>query len=227
MTRLFLPLSVDYADDPRLEIAGEKAELLFIRARCAMKERETDGNISDLQLRKLGLPGVVARADKLVSAGVWQRTASGYHDPAFLDENLTAADLDNLRSKMSRGGQAANHKRWHAVIPNPDCAYCPSDQPTDQGSDRPPDPKVRVEVGKVDRSVGKSESSHSEDYAPPSIDMIPPGGVSTLNAGLRDDASPSSKRDGRCVACALPLNGPVGYGTPQRPACSEHQAASA
>lgn len=93
--------SVDYADDPKMIAAGERAELLYIRANCLVKRLMADGKITDGQLARLGLPGVQKRAEKLVEVGLFERIEGGYFIPAFLKRNKSKADILALRLKDS------------------------------------------------------------------------------------------------------------------------------
>lgn len=101
---IHLPLWVDYADDPQFIRAGEKAELLFIRAACLMKRTLSDGFIHDEQLPRLGLPGVKARADRLVAVGLWDRVEDGYLCPSFLKRNKSRAEVEELSDKRAAAG---------------------------------------------------------------------------------------------------------------------------
>ena len=85
--------SVDYADDPKMIAAGERAELLYIRATCLAKRLLTDGFVADNQLPRFSLSGVGKRAEKLVEVGLWERVEGGYRITAFLKRNKSRAEI--------------------------------------------------------------------------------------------------------------------------------------
>lgn len=113
-TRLHVQLHVDYADDPAIIDAGEKAELLFVRCLAFCKRNwETDGFISDGQLARVvgaGLTGVQARAKRLVQVGLLERAetdllggSQGYRVKAWLKHNPSADEITaNRRADADR-----------------------------------------------------------------------------------------------------------------------------
>lgn len=103
---IHVPLWVDYSDDPKIIEAGEKAELLFIRALCMMKRTLSDGFVSDSQLPRFGLSGVKMRAQTLVDQGLWVRVEGGYYCPSFLKWNKSRAEVEALSEKRSRASKA-------------------------------------------------------------------------------------------------------------------------
>jgi hypothetical protein len=77
---LHVALDVDYADDEAIILAGEKAELLYVRALCTAKKSLSDGFVADAQIARYGLTGWQQRARRLVDVGLWRRdpTRAGY-----------------------------------------------------------------------------------------------------------------------------------------------------
>ncbi len=97
----FAPLSAHYYDDDAIIAAGERAEVLFTRALAFAARKPADGFISDLQLTTFRLPGVEARAKKLVHVGLWERVdddllgnGSGYRIKAWLKHNRSRAEIE-------------------------------------------------------------------------------------------------------------------------------------
>jgi hypothetical protein len=98
----FAPLSANYYDDDKVIAAGEKAEVLFTRGLAFCSRTLNDGFISDLQLTTFRLPGVEARAKKLVAVGLWERvdgddllgeTGRGYRVVKWLGWNNSKAEI--------------------------------------------------------------------------------------------------------------------------------------
>ena len=108
---IHVQLSVDYADDPKIIAAGERAEVLFLRALCLMKRTLSDGFVHDNQLARFGLPGVKARADALVREGLWERVDAGYLCPSFLKRNKSRAEVEELSRIRAEAGAKGGAKR--------------------------------------------------------------------------------------------------------------------
>ena len=102
---IYVPLIVDYADDPKMIEAGEKAEVLFIRALCLMKRLRTDGFVADSQLPRLGLSGVDKRADALCRVGLWEQVDGGFLCVSFLNHNKSRAEIDALSEQRAAAGR--------------------------------------------------------------------------------------------------------------------------
>jgi hypothetical protein len=97
----FAPLSAHYYDDDAIIAAGERAEVLFTRGLAFCARKPTDGFITDLQLTTFRLPGVAARAKKLVQVGLWERVdddllgeGGGYRIKAWLKHNRSKAEIE-------------------------------------------------------------------------------------------------------------------------------------
>lgn len=105
----FAPLSAHYYDDDAVIAAGEKAEVLFTRGMAFSARKPMDGFITDLQLTTFRLPGVVARAQRLVDVGLWVREEGGYRVAAWLKHNASRAEIEEKQRKdaaRKRGGQS-------------------------------------------------------------------------------------------------------------------------
>lgn len=104
----FAPLSAHYYDDDAVIAAGEKAELLYVRSLAFAARKPTDGFISDLQLTTFRLPGVAARAQRLVDVGLWERVDDGYRIKAWLKHNASRAEIEEKQRRdaaRKRGGR--------------------------------------------------------------------------------------------------------------------------
>lgn len=72
----YAPLSAHYYKDDALALAGERAELLYVRGLAFSADILKDGFITDIQLERfvgVGMKDAKARAAKLVDVGVWLR----------------------------------------------------------------------------------------------------------------------------------------------------------
>jgi hypothetical protein len=143
---LFVPLDVNYADDPKVLEAGVEAELLYVRSLAIAKRIGTDGRIHKMHLIRLtfDMPSVAWEghdplliAAALVKCGLWIEDADGWRISAWERWNLTASEIEERRRGKARGGAIGNHRRWHEArdVVDPDCEYCTaSDDPSDTDS---------------------------------------------------------------------------------------------
>jgi hypothetical protein len=98
----YAPLSATYSDDDAILEAGERAELLFVRGLAFCSGSPSDGFITDRQLVAkvgAGLPGVPARARRLVEVGLWERVDGGYVVRSWLRWNRTADEIGRARKQ--------------------------------------------------------------------------------------------------------------------------------
>lgn len=116
---LWIKLSVDYAEDPKVVAAGVEAELLFIRCLAWCKKHADDGVIPNHMIGRIGVglsnPGEAAIS--LCETRLWRDMGDGYRIVAWASWN--ASDDDR-----SKGGKLGQHRRWHQTRPNPDCEFC-------------------------------------------------------------------------------------------------------
>lgn len=108
---LHVPLDVNYSDDLKMIEAGEKAELLYIRALCMAKRMLSDGFIADNQLKRLGLSGHKQRAQRLVDTGLWLRVDGGFQIAAWLKHNKSAEEIAALSEKRADAGKMGGRPR--------------------------------------------------------------------------------------------------------------------
>ena len=103
---LYVKLDASYDDDEKIILAGEKAELLYVRGLCLAKRILSDGFISDAHLPKFGLSGVAARAMRLCEVGLWERDddARGYWIVSWLKHNRSAEQVQEVKEKRRAAG---------------------------------------------------------------------------------------------------------------------------
>lgn len=109
----YAPLSAHYFKDDALAMAGEKAELLYVRGLAFSADILKDGFISDIQVERyvgVGMRDATARARKLVEVGVWERDdeRGGYVIRSWQKWNQTADEIRNKqRADAARKTQGA------------------------------------------------------------------------------------------------------------------------
>ena len=124
-SNLYVKLDASYDDDPKILMAGEKAEVLYLRALCLAKRILSDGFIADVHLPRFGLTSVNVRAKKLVEVGLWERVEGGYLIVSWLKHNSSKDEVEAIKE----GGARGNHVRWHVKErkPSSSCEFCVSD----------------------------------------------------------------------------------------------------
>ena len=109
----YAPLSAHFYKDDAMALAGERAELIYVRGLAFCADVLSDGYISDIQLERhvgAGLPGVKARAAALVREGLWERDdeRGGYWVKAWLKWNQSKEEInEKLHRDAARKGDAA------------------------------------------------------------------------------------------------------------------------
>lgn len=105
-----------FYDHPKLDALGSvrlPCVGLFVLALTWSNRYLTDGFIPAERVRKLG--GTIPLAERLVSAGLWERAGEDYRFHDFHDWNETSADVRQRRQRMrelgKRGGEARRFKR--------------------------------------------------------------------------------------------------------------------
>lgn len=172
---LYVPLDVNYADDPKVIEAGPEAELVYVRSLAIAKRIGSDGRIHRAHLFRLAgdLPSIRSGecdtndfATDLVNAGLWIEVPDGWQIAAWDRWNLTAEELEERKRGKAEGGSLGNHRRWHEARGkvDPDCRYC-------TGSDTESDDRSHSDSleGSDTESIRRSESDSDTD----SLSLIP------------------------------------------------------
>ena len=104
----FVPLEVDFPDNPRVIGAGPMAELLYMRGLCWAKGHQSDGLLDERQLPRIGfgIPDVDQHAAALVEHGLWAQAEGGYQIIGFLERNPSAEELKKVREMKQKAGAA-------------------------------------------------------------------------------------------------------------------------
>jgi len=94
---------VGYYRDPAIIRAGEKAEVLYLRALAFTNDDQTDGHIDDAQLPlfTVGLGSLKPRIAALEREGLWQRNGSGWNVRNWSKWNRTRAEIEEKRRQDS------------------------------------------------------------------------------------------------------------------------------
>lgn len=94
-----------YYEQPDMLSAGERAEVLYMRAKAYCAKAETGGYVPESMLPRLTPVGWKQRAAALVAVGLWERTQAGY---AITDWD---EDQEELEALVSRRRADAARKR--------------------------------------------------------------------------------------------------------------------
>lgn len=109
---LYLPLDVNFFDDPRIVRAGEKAAVLYLAMCLAAKRLGSDGRLEPLQVDRLHVPGwkprlaVLLREELVLDLDDGAYTIAAWlqhNDPAHVVAERRAADAARKRGKPPYG----------------------------------------------------------------------------------------------------------------------------
>lgn len=117
---LWVKLSVDYMNDPKVITAGPLGELLFVRA-LAYAKKNNNPYLAEAVIPRLcvGLEtNPKELASTLVAVGLWHLDDNGYRIAAW--DTWQANDT----SGQSAGGSLAMHNRWHKHTRSSTCVHC-------------------------------------------------------------------------------------------------------
>jgi len=124
---LWVKLSVDYMDDPKIVGAGADAELLFVRS-LAYAKKNNNPVIPAVMLPRLtlGMNSSSDLAERLVASQLWVAADGGYRIAAW-----DAWQVNETNKGQSAGGTLAMHNRWHKNNRSSTCPHC-QDAATDE-----------------------------------------------------------------------------------------------
>lgn len=109
----YAPLSAHYYKDDAIALAGEKAELLYVRGLAFCADVLSDGVITESQLLRfvgVGMRDAKARAETLCEVGKWQRLPDGsYLVVSWLKWNRSTEEIQAklLKDSTRKGGHAS------------------------------------------------------------------------------------------------------------------------
>jgi hypothetical protein len=126
MAGLFVPLSVNYYDDPKIIDVGPMSELLYVRGLAFVKRAGSDGKISSNQLRSITprLTSVSRLVERVVDVGLWEANGNGWIVSGWSGWNRPTGEVSEMKSVS---GSFGNHRRWHtspAGTPKVGCPFC-------------------------------------------------------------------------------------------------------
>jgi len=205
--RLYVPLDVEFATDPKILAAGPLAAYLFVVSLAYCKRSDRPGEIHAEQLRvlALGLPGNPRKyADALVSVGLWEESDDGWIIPAWLKHNYSPDQLEQRKATAKAKSELGNHRRHHEQkgIQVSDCALCYPDSPSPQGTANVPTGNVnsreverRESEGKVERREGRVEGRQASTGESSAVPERPAVGALRLllDHKVQDDSVINSK----------------------------------
>lgn len=125
---LYVPVSVNLADDPAILNAGADAEHLYLRALMLAKRVGTDGHVHRRHLARLtdGMTCLEHGTDpdqlaaRLVIVGLWQVARDGWQITGWLDWNPSQAELDERREAQRARVRRHREKNDPPAAPQPE-----------------------------------------------------------------------------------------------------------
>ena len=166
----YVPLDVNYPSDAAIRMAGEAAELLFVRGLAYCKRTKTDGFIPeyDLPVVAVGLRSVPKRVAALVAHGLWTKESGGWRVRSWPKWNRPAAREAEFVEGQSKAGTKGNHERWHVGrnVTDSDCEWCNPNRGPDRVADPEPESHPRIAT-KGREGKGSTEAKASGRKRPP------------------------------------------------------------
>lgn len=173
---LYVKLDVNYDDDPAIIEAGEKAELLYLRGLALAKRTLSDGFIADVQLGRMGLPGVKARAQRLVDVNLWIRDddLGGYVIRTWSKRNKSKAEVEQLVETRAeagkKGGIASGQSRRGKQL-----ASDSANQSAEPNPNQTPNPETEQRQSRAEQQpLGDAVPAPQETTGPPARPPRPP-----------------------------------------------------
>jgi hypothetical protein len=117
--RLYVPLVVDYFDDPRVVEAAEVSpwcEILWTRVLCKVKATGTDGAVTRPMILTLRVPQWTKWVDELVRVGLLDETETGWSVRSWERHNLTMEEVDRKRADVA--DRVRKHRTKTPVTPD-------------------------------------------------------------------------------------------------------------
>lgn len=188
IARLFVPLDVEFATDPKIIKAGPLAAYLFIASLAYAKRAGTEGVIAAEQVPFLA-PGLQRHAElakRLGIVGLWTPVDGGWQITSWARHNLSGDQLAERKDMLRTKAIAANHKRHHVDknVNEPDCDLCNPGPNGDQESSQLGDGMVPRESEGRGRVEGEEEGEEAA-APPPTGDMTGPPPLKPAAAALK------------------------------------------
>lgn len=122
--RPFVRLDHGMPENPKIAGLTDAAFRLYIEALCWCSRQETDGDIPQAMMRRLGRPKTIT---ELVTTGLLIHHDNGsyaIHD--YLEHQRSREEIAAFRESRSDSGKKGNHTRWHVARRrvDPECEYC-------------------------------------------------------------------------------------------------------
>lgn len=127
---LYLPLDVNFNDDPKVMNAGERASWLYLHMALKSKQLLSDGVLSAGQIARLGVSAWRGRLEKLIEVGLvipWDPDMDSYAIVAWFKHNDSAVEVDMARNKDAAHKKAVREARLRILTRDGGrCLYCGS-----------------------------------------------------------------------------------------------------
>ncbi len=193
MGKLYVPLNVDFATDPKMLAAGPNAAYLYLCSLAYCKrtaKRGGDGVVHRNQLRvlALGQPSKPERlAAALVEVGLWEECDEGWSIPAWLKHNPSSDTLAQRTAQAKVKSLLGNHEQHHVAKNKPDvtCILC---FPEHDNDDSPQGALVRQILA---RYRDTQQVPHGEPHGEPH------GDPKTLHKGKGREKEKEKEKEGK------------------------------
>lgn len=199
MADLWVKLSVNAPDDPKVLDAGDHAELVFYRALCLAKRRNSDGVIARAQLRLLGADDDDVKV--LVETELWSEIAQGWLITAWFKHNKPAAEIEADREREAK--RKREYRDRHASrdddVPadaTRDTAVASAVAQSEQSRERvrvnvPPDATRDILLGRLVAQFRKGPKCTDPEHE--ALELLDQFSIETLQTALNQSVAANDK----------------------------------
>jgi hypothetical protein len=140
VTGLFVPLDVNWVDNPKVIAVGLDGAGLHATAMCVAKRLETDGVLHRSQLVRLGATAELI--DRLITERLFDDLGDGRIEVhGWLDRNPSQAAIAADRTAKRVAAKRGNHERWGHTGPVETCSTCNPPDPPPKSHSTPQEPR--------------------------------------------------------------------------------------
>lgn len=179
--RNWLPVDVNYSDDAAVAELSDLAQLTDLRAMLFSKRIQSDGELTERQLRRLvpeSADDPDALVQELVDSSLWTCAEGTYWRRSWAQWNDSASEVE---AKAARGGYYA-HLRWHVQksLFKPECSHCqagvsmPTQRGTHMGTQWDTECKTsQINTSQINKTLSRDDSLSEDGETASPVTSLP------------------------------------------------------
>lgn len=157
----WIKLDTRFFDRPAIAELNDRAVIMLLHMMCLAKELETDGIITDAQMRRLPYPRAKYTASKLEASGelVRNNSEASWELVGWLNDNKSKAELDEIRKKRAISGRKGGTNRKQVAKQSASTMSNPESRVQSPESREPPPPTVTQDPHRAQLGSGGGETN--------------------------------------------------------------------